>query len=134
MNGWTYLVVAIVAEIAATVSLKMSDGMSRLWPTLGVVVGGSIAFVALSQAVKTVEIGTVYAVWSGVGTAVVAVLGILFFAESTYSLKFVAIALIVTGVVLLNLVSPPHFRTGRDMEGSLPVREVHITQQANTDP
>ncbi|HYD69326.1 multidrug efflux SMR transporter [Azospirillum sp.] len=101
--GWIYLSVAIVFEIVGTTAMKMSDGMTRLGPGVTVVACYAVAFAMLAQALKTMEVGIAYAVWSAVGTAVVAVIGVALFGESASPMKLAGIALIVAGVVSLRL-------------------------------
>ncbi|MFD9392799.1 DMT family transporter [Streptomyces sp. NPDC060000] len=101
--GYLTLVGAIAAEVAATTSMKYSDGFSRLWPSLLTAVGYVVAFLLLAQTLKTVGIGTAYAIWAGVGTAAIAVIGLALFGESLTLTKAAGILLIVGGVVVLNL-------------------------------
>ncbi|BFP56063.1 DMT family transporter [Streptomyces fimicarius] len=103
--GYAYglLAAAIAAEVAGTTAMKYSEGFTRLWPSLGTVVGYLIAFTLLAQTLKTLSVGTAYAIWAGVGTAAVALIGILFLGESGNLVKIAGIALIVAGVVVLNL-------------------------------
>ncbi|MEU2772019.1 multidrug efflux SMR transporter [Streptomyces sp. NPDC007162] len=101
--GYLTLAGAIAAEVAATTAMKYSDGFSRLWPTLLTTLGYVVSFLLLAQTLKTVSIGTAYAIWAGVGTATIAVLGLLLFGEGLSLVKVAGIALIVGGVVVLNL-------------------------------
>ncbi|ARF61080.1 ligand-binding protein SH3 [Streptomyces violaceoruber] len=103
--GYAYglLAAAIAAEVAGTTAMKYSEGFTRLWPSLGTLLGYLIAFTLLAQTLKTLSVGTAYAVWAGVGTAAVALIGILFLGESGSLVKIAGIALIVAGVVVLNL-------------------------------
>lgn len=103
--GYAYglLAAAIAAEVAGTTAMKYSEGFTRLWPSLGTVVGYLIAFTLLAQTLKTLSVGTAYAIWYGVGTAAVALIGILFLGESSGLVKIAGITLIVAGVVVLNL-------------------------------
>jgi small multidrug resistance pump len=103
--GYAYglLAAAIAAEVAGTTAMKYSEGFTRLWPSLGTAVGYLIAFTLLAQTLKTLSVGTAYAIWAGVGTAAVALIGILFLGESSGLVKITGIALIVAGVVVLNL-------------------------------
>lgn len=103
MSGWVYLVIAILFEVVGTTFLKMSDGMTRLGPAVGVVGCYGVSFTLLAWALTTVEVGIAYAVWSAVGTAVIAVIGIALFGESVSALKLGGIVLIVAGVISLNL-------------------------------
>ncbi|MFB7449522.1 DMT family transporter [Streptomyces sp. NPDC056194] len=101
--GYGLLAGAIAAEILATTSMKYSEGFSRLWPSLLTGVGYLVSFALLAQALRTLQIGTAYAIWSGVGTAVVALIGYLLLGESLSAAKIAGIALIIAGVVVLNL-------------------------------
>ncbi|MFH9611794.1 multidrug efflux SMR transporter [Streptomyces sp. DH8] len=103
--GYAYglLAAAIAAEVAGTTAMKYSEGFTRLWPSLGTAVGYLIAFTLLAQTLKTLSVGTAYAIWAGVGTAAVALIGILFLGESGSLVKIAGIALVVAGVVVLNL-------------------------------
>lgn len=101
--GYLMLAAAIVAEVAATTAMKYSEGFSRLGPSLVTLVGYAISFVLLAQTLKTLSIGTAYAIWSGVGTAAVAAIGLVLFSETLTLAKVAGIVLIVGGVVVLNL-------------------------------
>lgn len=100
-----FLATAILVEIVATLALRASDGFSRPGPTLLAVAGYVMAFALLAQALKTIEVGIAYAVWAGVGTAAITVIGIVALGESSALLKLVGTAFIVVGVVLLNVSS-----------------------------
>ncbi|CAM5594808.1 multidrug efflux SMR transporter [Streptomyces atroolivaceus] len=97
------LAAAIAAEVAGTTAMKYSEGFTRLWPSLITVVGYVLAFALLAQTLKTLSIGTAYAIWAGAGTAAVAAIGILWMGESAGLVKLAGIALIIAGVVVLNL-------------------------------
>ncbi len=101
--GWAYLGCAIAAEVAATVSLKLSEGFSRLTPSVVVVVGYAVSFVLLAVTLRHLSLGLTYAVWAGVGTAAIAVIGIVALDEPVTALRVASIALIVGGVIGLNL-------------------------------
>ena len=100
---WIWLFLAIFLEVAATVLMKLSNGLTRTAPTLGMFLLYGLSFIPMTIALKEMEIGSVYAIWSAVGTAVVAVLGVVVFHEQASALKAVAIVLIIVGVVCLNL-------------------------------
>ena len=100
---WIWLFLAIFLEVAATILMKLSNGLTRTIPTLGMFVLYGLSFTPMTIALKEMEIGAVYAIWSAVGTAVVAVLGVIVFHEQASALKAVAIVLIIAGVVCLNL-------------------------------
>ncbi|TQJ87289.1 multidrug efflux SMR transporter [Streptomyces sp. SLBN-31] len=101
--GYLLLGVAIAAEVGATTAMKFSEGFSRLVPSLVTVVGYVVSFVLLAQTLKTLSVGTAYAIWSGIGTAAIATIGLLFFGEGMTMTKAAGIALIIVGVVVLNL-------------------------------
>ena len=104
---WIWLFLAIFLEVAATVLMKLSDGLTRAVPTVGMFVFYALSFVPMTIALRKMEIGAVYAIWSAVGTAAVAFLGVVLFHESASVLKVVAIGLIIVGVICLN-ISTPH--------------------------
>lgn len=101
--GYGLLAAAIAAEVAGTTAMKYSEGFTRLWPSLGTVVGYVLAFALLAQTLKTLSVGTAYAIWAGAGTAAVAAIGIIWMGESATPAKLAGVALIVAGVVVLNL-------------------------------
>ncbi|MEU0964058.1 multidrug efflux SMR transporter [Streptomyces sp. NPDC005917] len=101
--GYLTLAGAIAAEVAATTAMKYSEGFSRLWPSLLTALGYVLSFLLLAETLKTVSIGTAYAIWSGVGTAAIAVLGLMLFGEGLSLVKLAGIVLIIGGVVVLNL-------------------------------
>lgn len=102
-NAWFMLALAITAEVIATSALKVSDGFSRPLPSLLTVCGYAASFWLLSQILRTLEVGIVYAVWSGVGLAAVALIGVVLYGESITLLKGLGLLAILVGVVLLNL-------------------------------
>jgi small multidrug resistance pump len=102
------LAAAIVAEVLGTTALKVSNGFTRLWPSVATVVGYAISFVLLAQVLKSMAVGTAYAIWSALGTALIVVIGVLFFGESLGPVKVVGIVLVIVGVVLLNLTTTAH--------------------------
>ncbi|MFH8369826.1 DMT family transporter [Streptomyces sp. NPDC018031] len=101
--GYGLLAAAIAAEVAGTTAMKYSEGFSKLWPSLGTVAGYLLAFTLLAQTLKTMQVGTAYAIWAGVGTAAVAAIGIVFLGESAGLAKLAGILFVILGVVLLNL-------------------------------
>lgn len=108
MNAWLLLAGAIAAEVVATSSLKLAAGFTRPLPSLVVVAGYVLAFWLLSQVVQRLDLGVVYAIWCGVGMAVVAVVGVLLYGEGMPPLKLAGIVAIIIGTVLLSLASKGH--------------------------
>ncbi|MEV6866785.1 multidrug efflux SMR transporter [Streptosporangium subroseum] len=107
--AWLFLAGAILAEVLATTALKLSDGFAHKGWTIVVVAGYIAAFVLLARALKLqMEVGTAYAVWAGAGTAVIAAIGVLFLGETINLAKVVGIALIIGGVMVLNLAGGAH--------------------------
>jgi len=105
LKYWIILSVTILLEVFGTVYMKLSDGFTKLWPSIFIFVFYAASFVALTFAIKKIEISVAYAVWSGVGTALIALIGILYFKEAATMLKFASIFLIVAGVVGLKFSS-----------------------------
>jgi small multidrug resistance pump len=103
MNPWFMLAVAIAAELGATTALKFSEGFTKLGPSSLVVVGYGLAFYLLAQVLKTQEVGIVYAIWSGAGLAIIALIGVVFLGESVSLYKIAGLIAILVGVLLLNL-------------------------------
>ncbi|MEE2763247.1 MAG: multidrug efflux SMR transporter [Pseudomonadota bacterium] len=105
MTNWVFLAMAIVAEVVATSSLKASEGFTRLWPSLVVVVGYGVAFYLLGLALRTIPVGTAYAIWAGLGIVLVAAAGWLVFGQKMDAWGIVGMVLIVSGVFVLNVLS-----------------------------
>ncbi|MBP0459392.1 MULTISPECIES: DMT family transporter [Streptomyces] len=101
--GYLLLSGAIAAEIGATTAMKYSEGFTRLWPSLITLCGYVVSYALLSQTLKTLTVGTAYAIWAGAGTAVIAVIGMAFLHESASPVRLLGIALVIVGVVVLNL-------------------------------
>ncbi|GAA2837430.1 DMT family transporter [Kribbella solani] len=101
--AWLILLVAAAFEIAFALSLKPSEGFSKLWPTLGVLVFGVISVALLARTLDRLPVGTAYAIWTGLGSVGVVTLGIILFDEPITPARIACIALIVTGVVGLRL-------------------------------
>ena len=97
-----YLLLAIVSEVIGTSALKLSDGFSKPLPSVVVVVGYGLAFWLIAKSLREIPIGTVYAIWSGLGTVGIVLVGVLVFEESLTIPRIAGIALIVAGVVMLN--------------------------------
>lgn len=103
MLQWLYLALAILLEVTGTTSMKLSHGFTRLAPSVLIFVFYGASFVALTFALKKIDVSIAYAVWSGIGTAAIAVIGIAYFREPATVVKLLSILLIIIGVVGLNL-------------------------------
>lgn len=105
MSHWIYLSLAIVSEVVGTSFLKSTEGFTRLGPSLVVLVGYGLAFYFLSLTLRTMPVGIAYAVWAGVGVALIALVGWLFLGQALDAPALLGIGLIVAGVVVLNVFS-----------------------------
>lgn len=103
--NYLWLAAAIISEVFATSSLKASNGFSRLWPSVAVVVGYSAAFYFVSQTLKTIPVGVAYAIWSGVGTVLIALVGLVIYHQVLDRAALVGMTLIIAGVLIMNLFS-----------------------------
>ena len=106
--AWIYLTGAIAFELFATTALKLSDVFTKLWCTLGMAVGYGFAFYLLSLVVKTMPLGVAYAVWSGIGTLGAVLISIWLFKADASLLVWIGAALVIGGVVLMNMGSNAH--------------------------
>jgi small multidrug resistance pump len=103
--SYLYLAIAIVAEVIGTSALKAAEGFTRLLPSLVVVVGYATAFYFLSLALKAIPVGIAYAIWSGVGVALITLIGWLVFKQRLDAPALAGLAMIVTGVVVIQVFS-----------------------------
>jgi small multidrug resistance pump len=108
MPAFLLLSLAILSEVGATLALRVSDGFSRPIPSAIVVVGYGISFWLLALALKDIPVSLTYAIWSGVGTALVAIAGVVAFGETMNVMKFASLAIIVLGVAGLSAAGGAH--------------------------
>jgi small multidrug resistance pump len=106
--AWILLSIAIAAEILGTLSLKASDGLSKLWPSLGVLIGYALAFTLMAISLKKLDVGITYAIWSGVGIIGAAIGGVIFFNQHLSRMTIIGMAIIIVGVVVMNLGGASH--------------------------
>jgi small multidrug resistance pump len=106
--SWFILLAAIVFEVIGTSCMKLSEGFTRLVPVICMFCFYLASLAALSLTLKKIEVGIAYAVWSGVGTALIALIGIVFFHEEISAMKIGGILLVISGAVILNLASSMH--------------------------
>jgi small multidrug resistance pump len=102
---WLYLSIAILAEVVATSSLKAAEGFTRLTPSLMVILGYGTAFYFLSLTLRTMQVGTAYAIWSGVGTVLVSLIAWILFNQKLDAAAIAGITLIIAGVVIIKFLS-----------------------------
>jgi small multidrug resistance pump len=105
---WVFLLTAIFLEICGTTCMKLSLGMTRLVPTIAMFLLYVGSLGALALALKQWDISVAYAIWSGLGTAIIAVIGILVFQESYSLLKCAGILLVIAGIVMINMAGASH--------------------------
>lgn len=103
MSPWLLLAVAIVFEVSGTLAVRASDGFTRPWPVVVVLIGYGVAFFLMSLVTRRLEISTVYAVWSGAGIALIAAIGFVAFDERLSPLKLLSLGLIALGIIGLNV-------------------------------
>ncbi len=97
--AWTFLCVVGLVEICWAIGLKYTEGFTRLWPTAGTLIAMAASFGCLAQALKTIPVGTGYAVWTGIGAAGTALLSMVLFAESASTIKVISLMCIVLGII-----------------------------------
>ncbi|MFE0505279.1 DMT family transporter [Peribacillus butanolivorans] len=102
MKGYIALGISIISEIFGTTMLKLSEGFTNLSPSIGVILGFGLAFYCLSLCLKTIPLSLAYAIWSGIGTAITALIGVLLWQEPFSTITLGGLVLIIGGVVLLN--------------------------------
>ncbi|MBP6006309.1 MAG: multidrug efflux SMR transporter [Rhodoferax sp.] len=100
---WALLAVAIVTEVLATSSLKASDGFTRLWPSIGAACGYAVSLYCLSLTQRSIPVGVVYAIWSGVGIVLISLMGWWLFDQVLSPAAMIGVGLITVGVLVLNV-------------------------------
>lgn len=103
--AWIYLIIAGLFECGWAIGLKYTDGFTRLMPSILTVAAMAISFWLLSTAMKTIPVGTAYAVWTGIGAVGVAIMGMILFGESRDIIRIISLVLIVSGIVGLKIGS-----------------------------
>ncbi len=100
---WIVLIIAGLFEVGWAIGLKYTEGFTRLWPTLGTVLSMAVSFVLLGVAMRSLPVGTAYAVWVGIGAVGTVILGIFLFGESAEPLRLVSLGLICAGIIGLKM-------------------------------
>lgn len=130
--AYVYLAAAIIFEILGTVSMKYAAGFTKVVPSIVIFVSYGICFVCLTIALKTLPVSMVYAIWAGVGTAIMAVVGLMLFGEPLPIQKVVATSLIILGVVMLNLNGKHQTEAKEQIAEVENVKELKRTPAANS--
>lgn len=105
MKNWLFLAIAITAEVVATSSLKASDGFTKLWPSIFVIIGYAIAFYFLSLTLKVIPVGIAYAIWAGLGIVLISLVGWVILGQTLDIASMVGMTLIIAGVIIINVFS-----------------------------
>lgn len=105
MKYWVFLGIAIFAEVVATSSLKASEGFSKFWPSMLVVLGYAVAFYFLSLTLKAIPVGIAYAIWAGLGIVLISLAGWLVFGQQLDLATIIGMFLIIMGVIVINVFS-----------------------------
>ncbi|MBU3734786.1 MAG: multidrug efflux SMR transporter [Candidatus Planktophila sp.] len=106
--AWLAVVTAGLLEVGFATMLKLSNNFTRIWPSIGFLIFASGSFSLLAWSLKVLPIGTAYAVWTGIGAAGTAILGMVLFKDPVSLARIMAIVFIITGVILLNVSSTTH--------------------------
>lgn len=104
---WILLVIAGLFEVAWAIGLKYTEGFTRLWPSVGTLAAMALSVILLGLAMRTLPVGTAYAVWTGIGAVGTVILGIVLFAEPANAARLACVGLIVAGILGLKLTSTP---------------------------
>jgi small multidrug resistance pump len=108
MMSWIFLIFAILLEVSGTTAMKLSQGFTNMLPSVAMFVFYALSFTSLNFALKQIDVSIAYAIWSGIGTALITLIGFLWFREPMTLLKLGSIALIIIGVIGLNLSGNTH--------------------------
>ena len=106
--SWLYLALAIATEVAGTISMKFSQGFTKIFPSILIFIFYAISMAFTNLAIKKIDLSVVYTIWSGVGTAAIAIIGYLWFKEGMPLVKILSICLIVLGVIGLSVGGESH--------------------------
>ncbi|MCF6255044.1 MAG: quaternary ammonium compound efflux SMR transporter SugE [Gammaproteobacteria bacterium] len=106
--AWAYLIIAALFECGWAIGLKYTNGFTKIWPSIFTIAAMIVSFQFLSLAMKTIPVGTAYAIWTGIGTVGVAIIGMMLFGESKDIARILCIVLIVAGVIGLKVFSGEH--------------------------
>lgn len=105
MSPWILLMITIIFEVAGTIAMKLSLGLTKVFPTIMIFISYGLCFSIFAIAIKQIELSVAYAIWSGVGTLIISIIGILLFNETISVIKIVSILFIILGVIGLKVTS-----------------------------
>ncbi|MDN4091340.1 DMT family transporter [Brevibacillus agri] len=106
--SWVLLLLGILSEVIGTTSMKLSEGFTKLLPSITIFVFYGLSLTLVTLSLKHIDVSMAYAIWSGVGTAIIATIGILYFKESVSIMKILSIAAIIAGVIGLHISEGTH--------------------------
>ena len=106
--AWIYLIIAGLLEVVWAIGLKYTEGFTKLWPSVGTLAAMGVSFFLLSTALRSIPVGTGYAVWTGIGAVGAAILGMVLFNEPRTAMRVAGLLMIVGGIVLLRINSGGH--------------------------
>jgi small multidrug resistance pump len=121
--SYLYLLLAIVGELIGSSLLKASEGFSKLYPTIGVIIAFVCCFFFLSISLKTIPLNTAYAIWSGLGIVLTTMISVLIWKEKINGASITGIILILVGVVILNIFGPGHEESGDEASKTITISE-----------
>ena len=104
--GWLYLLLAGVFELGFTTSLKFSEAFTKVWPSIMVLIFGTISLWLLSRALLTIPLGTAYAIWTGIGALGTVIIGMLFFNEPISTARIILLSILIGSIIGLKFVTP----------------------------
>ncbi|GGF66105.1 putative membrane protein YvaE [Paenibacillus albidus] len=107
-GAWIFLAMAILFELSGTISMKLSDGFTRTWPSVLMFLFYGISFTSLNYALTSIKVGVAYAVWSGAGIIMISLVGAMFFGEKMSTSSLLWVTVIVAGIVGLNISGKTH--------------------------
>ncbi|MEC1524630.1 quaternary ammonium compound efflux SMR transporter QacH [Neobacillus niacini] len=121
--SYLYLALAIIGELIGSSLLKASEGFSKLFPTIGVIIAFVSCFFFLSLSLRTIPLNTAYAIWSGIGMVATTIISVLIWKEKINTASILGIILILVGVVILNLFGPGHGESGHETSETITINE-----------
>ena len=107
--GWIYLILGVIAEVSGATAMKMSQGFTRLIPSILIFIFYGLSLTLATLSLKSIKVGVAYAVWAGLGVAIISLISIFWFKETTSLIKTIAVLMILSGVIILNISGESHY-------------------------